>query len=172
MSTMSKVVLSSSTIDAVFSALKSEDKNEKVWKKAADSCRADRVTSSMLETVKNGGDVDLRTQVKAVIVTTFTEAEKALLVADAKSLDDVKKMNRKTAQQKVGARLDLIKSHIRKAEKAEEAGEAEAPKTAVQRIHADLDKAIAKLQKLEGATFDIAEVQKRINAAKGMMPAL
>ena len=55
---------------------------------------------------------------------------------------------------------------------SEEDGEAEAPKTAVQRIHADLDKAIAKLQKLEGATFDIAEVQKRINAAKGMMPAL
>jgi hypothetical protein len=169
---MSKVVLSGSTVTALGNALKSENKNERVWKEAADLCRADRVTSAMLETVKNGGDADLRTQVKAVVVTTFTEAEKALLVADAKSLDDVKKMNRKIAQQKVGARLDLIKSHIRKAEKAEESGEAEAPKTAVQRIHADLDKAIAKLQKLEAATFDVVEVQKRINAAKGMMPAL
>lgn len=172
MSNATKVILSPSTIDAVTSALKSEDKNEKVWKKAADSCRADRVTSSMLETVKNGGDVDLRTQIKAVIVTTFTEVEKALLVADAKSLDDVKKMNRKTAQQKIGSRLDLIKSHIRKAEKAEEAGEAEAPKTAVQRIHEALDKAVTKLQGLATPTFDVTEAVKRIKSVKGMMPAL
>lgn len=172
MSTMSKVVLSGSTITALGNALKSQDKNESIWVKACDSLRADRVTSTMLETAKNGGSEDLRGQVKAVILTTFSEAEKGLIAADPKSLDDVKKFQRKTAQQKIGARLSLIQSHIRKAEKAEEDGEAEAPKTAVQRIHADLDKAIAKLQKLEAPTFDPAEVIKRINAAKGMMPAL
>lgn len=172
MSNATKVVLSSSTVTALGNALKSQDKNESIWVKACDSLRADRVTSTMLETAKNGGSEDLRGQVKAVILTTFTEAEKALIAADPKSLDDVKKFQRKTAQQKIGARLSLIQSHIRKAEKAEEDGEAEAPKTAVQRIHADLDKAIAKLQKLEAPTFDPAEVIKRINAAKGMMPAL
>jgi uncharacterized protein YdeI (YjbR/CyaY-like superfamily) len=84
----------------------------------------------------------------------------------------MKKFQRKTAQQKIGARLALIQSFIKKAEKAEEDGEAEAPKTAVQRIHADLDKAIAKLQKLDAPSFDSTEVIKRIKAAKGMMPAL
>lgn len=167
-----KVVLSSSTITVLTGALKSQDQNDQKWVKACDSLRADRVTAAMLDTAKNGGNEDLRNQVKAVIVTTFSEADRALLATDTKALDQDKKNHKKTIQQKIGARLSLIQSHIRKAEKAEEDGEAEAPKTAIQRIHADLDKAIAKLQKLESPTFDVTEVVKRINAAKGMMPAL
>lgn len=167
-----KVVLSSSTVSALSSALKSQDKNEAIWMKASDSLRADRITSTMLETEKKGGDEDLRQQVKNVIVSTFTDAEKALLAQDTKALDDIKKFQKKNAQQKIGARLALIQSFIRRAEKAEEDGEAQATKTEVQRIHEALDKAIAKLQKLEAPTFDPAEVIKRINAAKGMMPAL
>ena len=182
MSNATKVVLSSSTINEVVSTLKSQDQTDKKWVKACDALRADRVTASMLETVKKGGNEEVRTQLKGAIVMTFTEAEKALLALDAKALPKRKdqkagdkapsKEDKKEVQGKIGSRLDLIKSHIAKAEKAEEDGEAEAPKTAVQRIHADLDKAIAKLQKLEAATFDVVEVQKRINAAKGMMPAL
>ena len=182
MSNATKVVLSSSTINEVASALKSQDQTDKKWVKACDALRADRVTASMLETVKNGGDEDVRVQVKGVIVTTFTEAEKALLALDSKALPKRKdqkagdkapsKEDKKEVQGKIGSRLDLIKSHIAKAEKAEESGEAEAPKTAVQRIHADLDKAIAKLQKLEAATFNVVDVQNCIKAAKGKMPAL
>lgn len=167
-----KVVLSSSSVSALSSALKSQDKNDQCWVKACDTLRADRITAAMLDTEKNGGDEDLRDQVKKIIVTTFTEAERALLATDTKALDDMKKFQKKTVQQKIGARLSLIQSHIRKAEKAEEDGEAQAPKTQVQRIHADLDKAISKLQKLEAPTFDVTEVIKRITAAKGMMPAL
>lgn len=167
-----KVVLSSGSVSALSSALKSQDKNDKCWVTACDTLRADRITSSMLDTEKNGGNEDLRQQVKNVILSTFTEAEKALLATDTKALDDMKKFQKKTVQQKIGARLSLIQSHIRKAEKAEEDGEAQAPKTAVQRIHADLDKAISKLQKLDAPTFDVTEVVKRITAAKGMMPAL
>jgi ribosomal protein S20 len=182
MSTMSKVILSGSTIAEVTSALKSQETTDKKWVKACDALRSDRVNSAMLETAKKGGDEDVRTQVKSLIVTTFTEGERALLALDSKSLpkrsDQVQgdkahsKEDKKAVQGKIGARLTLIQYHIRKAEKAEEDGEAEAPKTAVQRVHADLDKAIAKLQKLEGATFEVAEVVKRINTAKGMMPAL
>ena len=167
-----KVILSSSTASSMVTALKSQDKNDQCWVKACDAARADRVTSAMLETEKKGGNEDLRDQVKAIIVSTFTEAEKALLASDTKALDDMKKFQKKTIQQKIGARLSLIQSHIRKAEKAEEDGEAQAAKTPVQRIHADLDKAIAKLQKLDAPTFDVTEVIKRITAAKGMMPAL
>jgi hypothetical protein len=177
-----KVVLSSSTINEVASALKSQDQTDKKWVKACDALRGDRVTAAMLETAKKGGDEDVRDQVKGVIVTTFSEADRALLALDTKALPKRKdqqagdkapsKEDKKEVQQKIGARLSLIQSHIAKAEKAEEDGEAEAPKTAVQRIHADLDKAIAKLQKLEAPTFDPAEVIKRIKAAKGAMPAL
>jgi len=177
-----KVVLSVSTANEMASALKSQDQTDKKWVKACDAARADRITAAMLETEKKGGNEDLRDQVKKVIISTFTEAEKSLLAMDTKALPKRKdqqagdkapsKEDKKEVQQKIGARLSLIQSHIAKAEKAEEDGEAEAPKTAVQRIHADLDKAVTKLQKLESPTFDVTEVIKRINAAKGMMPAL
>ena len=167
-----KIVLSAPTMIVLAGALKSQDQNDQKWVKACDSLRADRVTSGMLETGKKGGNEDLRTQVKDVIVTTFSEAEKGLLATDTKALDDTKKFLKKKIQMKIGARLSLIQSHIRKAEKAEEDGEAEAPKTEVQRIHEALDKAIAKLQKLSDPTFDPSEVIKRIKSAKGIMPAL
>lgn len=177
-----KVVLSASTVTEVQTALKSQDQTDKKWVKACDALRSDRVTSAMLETEKKGGDEDVRDQVKKVIVTTFTEAEKALLATDAKALPRRKdqqagdkapsKEDKQAVQQKIGARLSLIQSHIRKAEKAEADGEAEAPKTVIQRIHEDLDKAIAKLQKMEAPSFDSTEVIKRIKAAKGIMPAL
>ena len=178
-----KVVLSSSTINEVASALKSQDQTDKKWVKACDALRADRVTSAMLETEKKGGNEDLRDQVKKVIVSTFTEAEKALLAQDTKALPKRKdqqagdkapsKEDKKEVQQKIGARLSLIQSHIAKAEKAEEeGGEAGATKTEVQRIHEALDKAVTKLQGMTAPTFDVTEVVKRIKAAKGMMPAL
>jgi hypothetical protein len=177
-----KVVLSSSTINEVASALKSQDQTDKKWVKACDALRGDRVTSSMLETEKKGGNEDLRDQVKKVIVSTFTEAEKALLAQDTKALPKRKdqqagdkapsKEDKKEVQQKIGARLSLIQSHIAKAEKAEEDGEAQATKTEVQRIHEALDKAVTKLQGLTAPAFDVTEVVKRIKAAKGMMPAL
>ena len=172
MSNATKVVLSSSTVTALSSALKSQDKNEAIWLKASDSLRADRITSAMLETEKKGGSEDLRQQVKAVILSTFSEAEKALLAQDTKALDDIKKFQKKTAQQKIGARLALIQSFIRKAEKAEEDGEAQATKTEVQRIHEALDKAVTKLQGLATPAFDVTEAVKRIKSVKGMMPAL
>ena len=169
----SKVVLSSSTITVLTGALKSQDQNDQKWLKACDSLRADRVTAAMLETEKKGGNEDLRQQVKNVILTTFTEAEKALMAQDTKALSELEKFSKKKAQQKIGARLSLIQSHIRKAEKAEEeGGEAQSPKTEVQRIHEALDKAVTKLQGLTAPTFDVTEVVKRIKAAKGMMPAL
>ena len=81
-------------------------------------------------------------------------------------------MLKKEIQQKIGAYLAKIQSHIRGAEKAEEEGEESAAKTEVQRIHELLDKAIAKMQKLDAPTFDVTEAVKRIKAVKGMMPAL
>lgn len=177
-----KVVLSSSTISEVVLALKSQDQTDKKWVKACDALRADRVTAAMLNTVKDGGNDEVRNQVKKVIVTTFSDAEKALLALDTKALPKrsnqqqgdkaPSKEDKQAVHQKIGARLSLIQAHMRKAEKAEEDGEPEAPKTAVQRIHADLDDAISKLKKLGAPAFDITEVIKRINSAKGMMPAL
>lgn len=157
------------TTDTVSGDIKIKDK----WVKLSDSYRGDGVTAAMLETVKNGGDEGIREQVKGAIVLAFTESARKLLAADTKTLSESDKGTKKTLQQNIGAYLDKIKTHIANAEKAEsEDGESDAPKTEVQRIHALLDKAVTKLQKLDAPAFDVTEAVKRLNAVKGMMPAL
>lgn len=158
------------TTDTVSGDIKIKDK----WVKLSDSYRGDGVTAAMLETVKNGGDEGIREQVKGAIVLAFTESARKLLAADTKTLSESDKGTKKTLQQNIGAYLDKIKTHIANAEKAEsdDGGEGSAPKTEVQRIHALLDKAVTKLQKLDAPAFDVTEAVKRLNAVKGMMPAL
>lgn len=167
------VKLSASALKLTTDVIKGDKQVAHKWVKLSDTYRAEGVTSAMLETEKKGGSNDLREQVKGAIVLSFSEADRALLATDTKALEDVKKMEKKEIQQSIGAYLAKIQSHIAKAEKAEEdGGESDAPKTEVQRIHEALDKAIAKMQKLDKPAFDVTEAVKRIKAVKGMMPAL
>ena len=166
------VKLSATSLKLTTDVIKGDMQVGNKWVKLSDSYRAEGVTSAMLETEKKGGSTDLRDQVKGAIVLAFTEADRALLATDTKALEDVKKLQKKEVQQKIGAYLSKIQSHIKGAEKAEEEGEESAPKTEVQRIHAELDKAIARMQKLDNPSFDVTEAVKRIKAVKGMMPAL
>ena len=166
------VKLSASALKLTTDIVKGDMQIGNKWVKLSDTYRAEGVTSAMLETEKKGGSTDLRDQVKSAIVLSFTEGDRALLATDTKALDDTNKMLKKEVQQKIGAYLSKIQSHIRGAEKAEEDDEGNAPKTEVQRIHELLDKAIAKMQKLDAPTFDVTEAVKRIKAIKGTMPAL
>ena len=167
------IKLSASALKLTTDVVKGDMQIGNKWVKLCDTYRAEGVTSAMLETEKKGGSTDLRDQVKSAIVLSFTEGDRALLATDTKALDDTNKMLKKEVQQKIGAYLSKIQSHIRKAEEAEnEDGEGSAPKTEVQRIHELLDKAIAKMQKLDAPTFDVTEAVKRIKAIKGTMPAL
>lgn len=169
---MDAIKLSASALKLTTDVVKGDMQISNKWVKLSDSYRADGVTASMLETEKKGGNEGLREQVKSAIIAAFTDEERKLLATDTKALDDSAKGTKKTLQQRVGSYLDKVRSHINKAEKEEEGGDAQASKTAIQRIHADLDKAVAKLQKLENPSFDVPEAIKRINAVKGMMPAL
>lgn len=166
------VKLSASALKLTTDVVKGDMQIGNKWVKLSDTYRAEGVTSAMLETEKKGGSTDLRDQVKGAIVLSFSEADRALLATDTKALEDIKKLEKKEVQQKIGAYLSKIQSHIKGAEKAEEEGEESAPKTEVQRIHAELDKAIARMQKLDKPSFDVTEAVKRIKAVKGMMPAL
>ena len=166
------IKLSASALKLTTDVVKGDMQIGNEWVKLSDTYRAEGVTSAMLETEKKGGSTDLRDQVKSAIVLSFTEGDRALLATDTKALDDTNKMLKKEVQQKIGAYLSKIQSHIRGAEKAEEEGEDSVAKTEVQRIHELLDKAIAKMQKLDAPTFDVTEAVKRIKAVKGTMPAL
>jgi len=171
---MSAIKLSSVSLKQTTDTVSGDLKIKNKWQALSDSYRGDGVTAAMLETVKKGGDEDLRQQVSAAIVLAFTEKERKLLAADTKTLSDSDKGNKKTLQQRVGSYLDKIRTHIANAEKIEdgEDGEGSAPKTEVQRIQALLEKVVTKLQKLEKPAFDVTEAVKRVNAIKGMMPAL
>ena len=169
---MDTIKLSASALKLTTDVIKGDMQISNKCVKLADSFRAENVTAAMLETEKKGGSEGLREQVKAAIVAAFTDGERALLATDTKALSDSDKGTKKTLQQRAGSYLDKVRSHIAKAEKEEEGGDAQASKTAIQRIHADLDKAIAKLQKLENPAFDVAEAIKRANSIKGMMPAV
>lgn len=167
------IKLSASALKLTTDVIKGDMQIGNKWVKLSDSYRAEGITAAMLETGKKGGSDDLRDQVKSAIVLAFTDAERKLLASDTKVLDKNDKTEKKEVQQKIGAYLSKIQTHIANAEKAEsEDGESDAPKTEVQRIHALLDKAVTKLQKLDAPAFDVTEAVKRLNAVKGMMPAL
>ena len=166
-------VLSPATQKLTTDTVKGDIQNGNKWVKLADAYRGDKVTASMLETVKNGGFEEIRSKIKACITLAFTEDQRALLAADTKTLSDSDKGLKKTLQQNIGAYLDKIKTHIANAEKTEsEDGSPSAPKTPVQRIQKILDDAITKLQKLESPAFNVPDAVKKIQAVKAMMPAL
>lgn len=170
---MNAIKLSATALKLTTDVVKGDMQIGNKWVKLSDTYRAEGVTSAMLETSKKGGSDDLRDQVKAAIVLAFSEADRKLLASDTKTLEDVEKMLKKEAQQRVGRYVSLIQSHVLKAEKAEDDdGEGSAAKTEIQRIHELLDKAVGKMQKLENAPFDVTEAVKRMTAVKGMMPAL
>lgn len=167
--------LSAATQKLTTDVVKGDIKNVNKWVELADAYRADQVSASMLETAKNGGSSELRAKVSACIVLAFTEAQRALLASDTKTLDESAKGTKKRLQQRVGSYLDKIRTHITNAEKAEsgdEDGTPSAPKTPVQRIHKLLDDAVTKMQKLETPAFDVTEAIKRIHGIKAMMPAI
>ena len=170
---MDTIKLSASALKLTTDVVKGDMGISNKWVKLSDSYRAEGVTASMLATEKQGGSEGLREQVKAAIIAAFTDSERKLLATDTKALDDSEKGTKKTLQQRVGSYLDKVRSHISKAEKSEEeGGDAQESKTPVQRIHKLLDDAITKLKKLENPSFDVPETVKKLNAVKGMMPAI
>jgi uncharacterized protein (DUF885 family) len=178
------VKLSTATLKQTADTIKGDIETGHKWVKLADLYRAEGVTASMLETENKGGDERLRDQVKEAIVAGFKETDRKLLASDTKTLSDREKGTKKTLQQNVGAYLAKIKTHILKAESAEKAKSAEnavstpekaessATKTQAQRVQKMLDDVIKTMQKMEKPNFDVADAIKRINAVKGIVPAL
>jgi hypothetical protein len=173
-------MIDANTATALKDALKAEGATKTKWTKATDLLIAQGITSKLLETRKDGENDKLRTQVKALIVTTFDAAKQAVLLKETKSLDtEGKKFKRETTQE-IGRYMSLIEGKLKKAEaeanpktKEElEAEAAESTKTEMQKIQALLDDVLKKVQKLEAPSFDVAQVVKNVKAIKGSMPSV
>ena len=169
---MSKVI-SSASQKVLVDALKAQSTVENKWVAVTDSLMADGITSFDLEKTKTGENDKLRAQVKSIIVSTFKQADQDLLAKDTKTLDANQKIEKKGLGMKVGARLSLIESKLRKAESDDtESGAQESSKSEVQKIQAKLDEVLSKLNKLENPQFDVVETVKLVKTVKGMIPTV
>jgi hypothetical protein len=165
------VALSALARSATIDVVKAEGQTAKKYRKLADVYHADGIRSAMLETEKNGGNVELRKSVKDAITAGFTDAEQALMAKDPKTLESGAKHDRTVLKGRVDTMLNRIRNYLADDE-ADGTGEARETKTAFQRMHDNLDKVITALQKLENPSFDVAETVKRIKLGKALIPSV
>jgi hypothetical protein len=106
----------------VTAATKTIEAKEKSLIKPVDLLYADGMRSADFYAPAKGLDRTDYNNLKAAVVVAFTVAERKLLVADTKSLDDATKALKKTIQQKIGARMGdiakLLKAREPKVERA------------------------------------------------------
>jgi hypothetical protein len=104
----------------VTAATKTIEAKEKSLIKPVDLLYADGMRSADFYAPAKGLDRTDYNNLKAAVVVAFTVAERKLLIADTKSLDDATKALKKTIQQKIGARMGdiakLLKAREPKAE--------------------------------------------------------
>ena len=104
----------------VTAATKTLESKDKALVKPLDALWADGMRSVDFKAPAKGADRTDYVNLKTAVVAAFTVAERRLLVADTKSMDDATKALKKTIQQKIGARMGdiarLLKAREPKAE--------------------------------------------------------
>ena len=158
MDTVTSVVLSASTKKDLVDALKIDSQADKKWVKAADSLRADGVSYLMLGKDKEGGIPAVKDQVKAVIISTFPEADQKLLATETKALEDIGKFQKREIQQTIGKKMSKIVNHLKpKVERGP------ITRKAIEDKLTDAwNEQIEMLQKAEGVHFDTVAVQRTL----------
>ena len=158
MDKVTSIVLSASTKKDLVDALKIDDQADKKWVKAADSLRADGVSYLMLGKDKEGGIPAVKDQVKAVIISTFSEADQKLLATETKALEDMGKFQKRDLQMTIGKKMSKIINHLKpKVERG--------PRTVIaieDKLANAWNEQIEMLQKAEGVHFDTVAVQRTL----------
>ena len=166
MSNTIKYIANATTLKTLSAAISASEAGTGKLVKAADLLYADGLRATMFG---KDGDVGAIDSVKAAIVAGFTKEEQALLASDIKLLVEELKPKRKQTQQKIGAYVAKIKGYIAKFDAVTDTEPTK--KTELQMIHEAIDRAIVKLQKMEGAQgFDIAASITKLNTAKSSIP--
>jgi len=171
---MAQVNFSADARQALTDAVKEGEKSEGKWVAAADLMYADGIRADMLH---KDGEVEIFEAAKSCIVAGLKAEYRTLILADLAVLtaglsDDARKIKvaeRKTAQQKIGKYMADIKMYLKRFE--DTSGKEVSKKTELQMIHEAIDRAVTKLQKLEGShKFDIAATISKLNATKLTIP--
>ena len=103
---MSKIT--STIASNVTAATKTIESKEKALVKPIDALYADGIRSADFKAPAKGLDRTDFVALKKAVVAGFTVAERKLLVADTKSMDEATKALKKKTQQKIGARMGDI----------------------------------------------------------------
>ena len=107
----------------VTAATKTIESKEKALVKPLDALYADGMRSVDFKAPAKGADRTDYVNLKKAVVAGFTVAERKLLVADTKTMNEATKALKKTIQQKIGARMGDIARLL----KAREPKESKAP---------------------------------------------
>lgn len=158
MDKVTSIVLSASTKKDLADAVKIDNQADKKWVKAADSLRADGVSYLMLGKDKEGGIPAVKNQVKAVIISTFTEAEQKLLATETKALEDLGKFQKREIQQTIGKKISKIVQHL----KPKVARGPITRKAIEDKLTEAWKDQIEMLQEAEGVHFDTVAVQRTL----------
>ena len=166
---MSKFNLSAECVSVVVETLKAEVGVQKRWVKAADSLRAEGVTSEQL-----GNDKEFRDAFKKnVVLLSFTKAEQAIAGKPTTALSDEEKVTKRWIAQQVGSRLNKVVQHVRKAEEEEAMDDDEKGARRIAsmdaRLKRDLTKWIEKIEKAEAVTFSATKMLEHLKAASALI---
>lgn len=152
------VTVSIDASQAITNGVKVNEKGSKQWLVAADILAADGVTAEMLSGKTKVADV--ANPVRDAIVLGFTARERKLIAGDAKAMSDTDKVERKTAQQKIGAYVALIQKYLRGDK------EKSGTKSVAERLKVMLESCAKLVQGDEEPTgYDPVEMGKAINLA-------
>ena len=166
---MSKLNLTAECVSTVVETLKLQNSVDKKWKKAADSLRAEGVTSESLTNDNEYRDMFLRD----VVMLSFTKIEQAIYAKPLTACSDEEKVTRRFVQTERTSRLGKVVRHVKKSEVEEMMTDDErgAKKVAdmATRLKRDLTVWIEKIEKADAVTFSATQMIKHLKDASALI---
>jgi hypothetical protein len=164
---MSYLYLSNEAAELIAARGKTDDKKEALTDKLAKIMHYTAFKASECESP------ELYEEVKQAVSESFTKREKTLLAytpAEAKSLNELQKADRKLAKQKIGARCGDLYKALKKRQ-AEPRDTARKVKTDSEFLLELVDKGEARITKSEKPDFKVKEVMDLLAALRATLRA-
>lgn len=166
---MSKFSLSSGAISVAIETLKADKAVAKRWVQCSDTLRAEGITSDLMRSDKDWRDGFMA----SVVMLTFTKTEQAIYATPMGQLNEEQRVTKRFVTTERGARYAKVVRHIAKAEReaemTDEEREANARKTIGQRLRADLERWIDKIEKAEAVDFSATQMLEALKSAKALI---
>lgn len=166
---MSKLSLSSDAIAMAIETLKADKAVAKRWVACSDTLRAEGVTSELMLSDKEWRNGFMA----SVVMLSFTKTEQAIYATPMGNLSEEQKVTKRFVTTERGARYAKVVRHLSKAERdaemSDDEREAQARKTIGQKLKADLERWIDKIEKAEAVDFSATQMLEALKSAKALI---